>query len=374
VTRIVKNYITVLWQKSKQREQMSLSDRVVFLCLIVLEVFYRIGFWCVNTYKNRILCPYQCSCPVISIGNLSVGGTGKSVVVQFLAQQFKDKEPSIISRGYQSSTERLNQNLVIHNGKSMLCSVDQAGDECFMMAKKLEIPIAIGRNRYTSYQKLCLILSHHPGLIILDDAHQNHSLKKDLELLLLDARYPFENNHCLPAGPLREKNYSNADAIILTHADAITPEELNNIKTNLLKEFNQTHIFAGKHVTKNITPFFKNTDAEFTDKRFLAFAGIGSFQGFIQTIQQNNLVIGTTHEFEDHHNYDIDDIKFLLSEKQKSGCNALITTEKDVCKLAPLIESHALQNSFPLYIIAISFEFLTTQEYSFFITMINKTL
>ena len=161
----------------------------------------------------------------------------------------------------------------------------------------MHVPVIVGKDRYKS----CLLLEKTFGLskkiAILDDGYQNHQIKKNLEILLLDARSPFGNGHCLPAGNLREKDYSRADVIILTHADEIGADEvcpeqscserLSEIKTKLLPKFDQNKIFCGRHKPLGLFLFDEEqiSPHDCQNKKFLVLAAIGSFNGFVQSVK-----------------------------------------------------------------------------------------
>lgn len=355
----MKHYFINFWNQKRGRRRA--ADHLVFLFLIFCEVFYRIVF--LIQQKVASLKPqHHLTSKVIAVGNLSVGGTGKTVFVHFLSTLLNDRSRAIIMRGYGGQISSSGKHCVINIPGSSF-SVVETGDEAFMLSKKINVPIAIGKDRMASYE-LLRKQGLTPAVVILDDAYQNRRIHKDYVVLLIDARKPFENGHCLPAGPLREKDYTRANCIILTHADHIPPSRLETLKEHLFPQFDHQLIFAGKHTTAHITDLQGN----FIDKNsikyhtFCCFAGIGSFSGFVQTVRENGLCVVATKEFADHHVYTNRDIENIIQHAQNQGCSALITTEKDWVKIAPLIS-----NSYPIYILAVTFEFLSSHEYSFFI-------
>lgn len=368
----MKHYLLYLWT-TKQGERR-VADRLVLSFLICMECFYRIGFWLWQTLRAPFMPAKKLPSRVISIGNLSVGGTGKTVFVQFLADLLSHRNVAIITRGYGGSLAKTNDSFIINDGSKLLFSVQQTGDEAYMLAQRLKIPVVIGNNRHTSYKKL-VNKTGVPGVTLLDDAYQNHQVQKDYEILLVDARKPLENNHCLPAGPLREKDYTRANCIILTHADCINPAMLPVIKKKYFPCFDATKIFTGKHATTRLydTAGCTISPQELSVLTFLCFAGIGSFSGYLETVNHSKLSVGHAHEFDDHHRYTENDIAILLSLAQQHCCSALVTTEKDWVKVAPLINQ---KSSFPLpiYILAVEFEFLSPQEYSFFVDELNRKI
>jgi tetraacyldisaccharide 4'-kinase len=181
--------------------------------LFFLELFYQAGFFLVTRFKryrgNKSV-PFK----VISVGNLSVGGTGKSVFVQFLSKKL-DRPSAILLRGYKRKNKK---NILIDIDNKNKYRPSDVGDEALMFSQKLDSPIVVGKSRIKSVEllkKYCENKNKKIKFLLLDDGYQNFQLKKDCEILLLDARAPFDNNHCLPAGRLREKDFSRADIIIL---------------------------------------------------------------------------------------------------------------------------------------------------------------
>lgn len=368
-----KRYFLYIWNIKKD-DQLSVVDRLFFFFLMILEYLYRAVFWGWRSLSKSFITPKKLPSHVISIGNLSVGGTGKTVFVNFLANLLSQRNVAIITRGYGGSLSGTKHSFIINDGAQLLFSVDQTGDEAYMLAQQLKIPVAVGRNRFISY-KILVNKTGIPAIILLDDAYQNRHIKKDCDIVLIDARKPLENNHCLPAGLLREKDYTRADYIILTHTDCIDPAMIPVIKKKYFPLFDATKILAGKHVTQTIHNATGSivVHEELAGHRFLCFAGIGSFSGFLVTVGNNNLTLGYIHEFADHHAYTNADIDNLCALAQKNNCSALITTEKDWVKIVPLIKKKS-SFSLPLYVLTVTFEFLSSQEYSFFVDGLNRKI
>lgn len=307
---------------------------------------------------------YRSSAIVISVGNISLGGTGKSVVVRYLASRFSATQTAIILRGYGAGCR---DNLMVRDPKNILAGADLSGDEAAMIAASWGGFVVVGRQR----AQACQLLERHTNgyirTVILDDAYQHHSLIKNVELLLLDARHPFENKHCLPAGRLREKNINRADAIILTHANAISLNELSLLKRQLSNDFNfKGFIFTGRH---SIDGVFLNNLVRFDRPELLTvmpFAGVGSWEGFLISVGQSGLRIVAPQEFVDHHDYTLSDLESLVREARDRGCNGLVTTEKDWVKIKPMLSAVPLYDTVFWYVLRVKFSFLSDQEQSSF--------
>lgn len=372
-------FIVALWEKTARKQKLTAFESLVFYNLCFLEILYRAGFSTVFFFRTFFQKQHRFFGQVISVGNLSVGGTGKSVVVQFLVQQLSEKRCAIISRGYGRQSDDGNKSFLVSDGKHILGNAKLSGDEPLMLAKNLRIPVVVGANRLESLNLLLSCMRHleqEINLVILDDAYQNQALKKNIEILLLDARHPFENGHCLPAGRLREKDISRADLIILTHSDAVSSQELWYIKYELLSNFDQQKIYSGKHALGGL---FDVQDKEahvdiFEGKRVAACAGVGSFSNFLSSVQQLGIAVHVPIEYGDHHDYTKNDIQDIVNKASEQGCVGIITTEKDWCKIAPILTANNSLEATPWYILKIGFEFLSQQEYSSCMKLLRSRL
>jgi len=210
----------------------------------------------------------------------------------------------------------------------------------------------------------------------LDDGYQNQQLKKDYDILLLDARNPFGNFHCLPAGPLREKDYSRADIIILTHSDMVGEKKIISLKKRLREKSGKRQVFAGKHSFAG----FVNIKGEYEKnnilhgKKCLVTAGIGSFSQFVESVEKENILISGTKKYPDHYCYVRSDIDGLLRGIAQKQYDVVITTRKDWQKIKPLLTKKELKEKIPLFIFDILFTFLSEEEKDQFFYYTNKVL
>ncbi len=354
-------FITNLWKKSAAQKRLTFFEKIVFLIFCVFEKIYCAIFFIAQNFNRKNNNKIVPNLKVISVGNLSVGGTGKSVFVGFLVQILGADRCAVISRGY-GGTRGSGKSILVSDGQNCFCTPDACGDEPYMLAHTLHVPVIVGKDRYKS----CLLLNESFKIAIIDDGYQNHQIKKDLEILLLDARSPFGNGYCLPAGNLREKDCSRADVIILTHADEVSFDYLSQIKHKLLPNFDPRKIFCGRH--KPLGLFLSDEEqvalSDYKNKKFLILAAIGSFNGFVQKVKEFGsknfgIQVDQVLEFPDHHNYSVGDVALIFDTVKKHGLSGVITTQKDWSKLSFLIET---DKSFPILIFRITFEFLTVQE------------
>jgi tetraacyldisaccharide 4'-kinase len=339
--------VTRFWQQ--EREDFSLLEKLFFYFLCFLELFYKFGFYVVVFFKRRK--SLKSNFRVLSIGNLSVGGTGKSVFTLFLTNRLSPLKAAIFIRGYKGAINKHRKSIVATRDEIENFDAHIIGDEAMMFLQKTSSPVVVGKDRQLSLRvlnKFCKQRANSIDCVLLDDGYQNYDLRKDSDILLLDSRAPFGNGHCLPAGPLRELDFSRADAIVLTHANEISHTELQNLKSTL----DHKNIFAGRHAASRID----------VQGPILAVAGIGSFSGFIYSIKTSNLLIKDAMQFLDHFSYDRADVERIIDRMNRSGCKAIVTTEKDWQKLSQIVGEH---RKF-FYVLKIKFEFLTEEDDSRF--------
>lgn len=357
-------FVKTLWEKIRTEKRLTVFEQLIFLVLFCFSYLYRfifcIALWLKKLTSEKLILP---GTTVISVGNISVGGTGKTVVTEFLVTLFKSHTCVIVLRGYKGTHEKTGKSLVVSDGKKLFCSAVVSGDEAFMLATTLAIPVIVGSNRAQS----CLLVEKffHPDFIILDDAYQNFHVTKNIQILLLDARKPFENGYVLPAGPLREKDISRSDCIILTHADEVSSVELEVLKRETLAYYDQKKIFTGKHCYDGL---YLNNDgldksSLLYQKPVIVIAGIGSISGFLKTITDIGMIIATVIELEDHHEYAAHDLETIEKATLRYSCQTVVTTAKDWVKLKPLMCNKKICS---IYVVRIKFEFLSSNEYSSF--------
>ncbi len=170
-----------------------------------------------TSYQHRVIPSRELPCKVISIGNITVGGTGKTPMTIYVATEIKRAgfNVVIVSRGYKGRAEK--HGGIVSDGRRIYMDADQAGDEPYMIACRLnDIPVVVGKDRFAA--GMLAIDKFQPDVIVLDDAFQHLKLKRDLDLVLLDHRRPFGNTHLLPRGVLREpvSSLARGAACILT--------------------------------------------------------------------------------------------------------------------------------------------------------------
>lgn len=359
----LRKHLIYLWKKDTKRSR-SIIDWLLFFVLCCCEYVYVIGFFLHQSWRKKQFCkkPF---CPTVSIGNIASGGTGKTILCSFIVSLLQDIAPcAVVSKGYGGRAGKLQQPTLVSDGKALFVGPLSAGDEAYMIASRHTVPVVVGANRQKSIALCEEKFAKSVQAIILDDAYQTHNISISLNILLLDAVAPFGNKHCLPAGPLREKDISRADVIIFVHSDKkIMPLDFKLLKKYGLKD--KQILLQGRRHCAGI--FLDNKYPILPDKAHKVFvvAGIGSFHQFYGSVEVlGELVVGF-HEYPDHHPYSLSDCLEMIQEAVASGAIAIVTTEKDWVKISPLIAGNH-RNLIAWHVIRVEFEFLTPAEYSTF--------
>jgi len=315
---------------------------LVYGCIIYLRnLFYDLGWFTTEDFKL----------PIISVGNITTGGSGKTPLVMYLANLLikNGKNPGIVSRGYGRKSQGL---VVVHDGKEMKAKVESAGDEPFLMASILKsVPVIVCEDRREAIRHL--LNSSKVNIIIMDDGFQHRKVKRDLDIITISANDSKNDYRLLPWGKLREpfKNINRSNAIVFTKTDNYTPP-------NMLAEFQS--VFKGNSIVSSIIPVLMRYDSSGYHKSlpssevFFAFCGIGEPDSFFKSIKQLDLKLGGKRIFSDHQEYTESVITKLSAQIKSSNCAAIITTEKDLVKL-----SESFLDEFETFVIKIEVEFET---------------
>jgi tetraacyldisaccharide 4'-kinase len=268
---------------------------------------------------------------VVSIGNLTVGGTGKTPAACMLAQWALDEgyRVAVLSRGYGGSYK--GKLLEVSDGNRVNAGPLEAGDEPYLMAKKLQgVPVIVSPKRYLAGQ-----FAHKKfgtNFFILDDGFQHLALDRNLDLVLLDASSPFGNGYLLPRGPLREplSELRRADAFIITRSgrDGSSDELIDDLKNR----YPSKPIFRSDHLPEKIVipskGMVNNVDL-INGKDVMGFAGIARPDAFMETLNELGAELVFFKVFRDHHLYQGREIQELMTEKRRLNADFLLTTEKD---------------------------------------------
>lgn len=291
-----------------------------------------------HLYDRNIFAVHHLPCPVISVGNITVGGTGKTPTVIMIAKLLAATgwRPAVLSRGYTgSATSPVN---IVSDGEKVMMSSAEAGDEPVLMARTLPgIPVLTGAKR--SLTGHAAIERFGVNTLVLDDAYQHRQIHRDINIVLLGGSSPIGNGRLLPAGPLREpiSELQRADMAIVTGPAAVDLPEHED-KLTLLKRLmpDGLPVFKGQHKPQLLVQAISGNSTPMSDlqgKRVCAFAGIASPESFRQTVQNQGGIVTTFLAFPDHHSYTDKDIYAIGEAARKDRADFTITTEKDGVKL-----------------------------------------
>jgi len=280
------------------------------------------------------------NCKVISIGNITMGGTGKTPAVEFLAHYLikQNKKVAILSRGYRRESDGT---VIVSDGNQILENPRRSGDEPYLLAKNLShVPIVVENDRVKG--GLFIKKKFNPDYILLDDAYQHRRIFRDLNIVLFDSQQNRLNKFSLPYGHLRESlsGLKRADQIWLTKTDQAKESEIKNFisflskfsRAPVLKTLHQPHFFYLLSSEEEI-PI-----SAILNKKIFIFSGIGKPDSFETTIAQMKAEIKGKMIFSDHHKYTAADLFAIYKNAQRVKADWIMTTEKDAVRLIDIYD------------------------------------
>jgi len=321
------------------RKEKPLGERILLFPLYLLSLPYG---WAVGArslfYSLRLLKTETLPCPVVSVGNITVGGTGKTPLVMALARGLMDRGISvgILSRGYKGTKT---SEPVVSDGKSIFLSPEESGDEPFLMAQVCKgVPVLIGKDRFAN-GRVALQRFGIKGLLF-DDGYQHLPLHRDLDILLIDSHIGFGDHHLLPRGILREplSRLRRAHLFLLTKMDDLEASR------PLEKKIHEIHpgaqVFHSHYQPMSLVDPKGEQEELYAlkGKKILALSGIANPNYFSSLLRKCEMEIVSEAIFPDHHFYIPKDLS-SIKEKSK-GVDWIVTTEKDMLKLRTLGIDH----------------------------------
>ena len=352
-------------------------DRVLTDVLFIASRFYRMAIqFRIWMYDKRVIRNHALGCLVVSIGNLSCGGTGKTPVVEVFARTLSSqgRRVAILSRGYRSKKRSLGYKLmhmfqsqkieippkVVSDGKDLLLESDYAGDEPYMLASNLrDVAVLVDKDRVKS--GIYAVDRYQTDVTILDDGFQYLMLKPHINIVLVDSTDPFGNGHVLPRGILREpiKNIRRADYIFLTKSDG--SHKLRHLKNFLRRHTRRAEIIECTHRPQYLVELFSGGRREPLEKlkgakvaALSAIAAPASFEGFLEQLGAE-LVL--RDHYADHHRYTQQEIIDFVNQAKAAGAEFIVTTEKDAVRIPKLERCDV-----PIYYLRIQIDILSGQE------------
>ncbi len=286
-------------------------------------------------YRAGIYQTHSLPCPVISVGNITLGGTGKTPLVALLAEWIcrSGYRAVILCRGYKGTYG--GDHGVVSDGENLLLGPEEAGDEPFLLAQKLRgIPVLVGRKRWIAGE--AALDRFRPDVVILDDGFQHLSLKRDMNLLLLDASHPFDNGRLFPRGGLREpiNQIKRADALILTKTGS--GANMRNLNAKLLGWGVRIPVLRTDYQARAIRMAGREEALDLkilSGRKVLGFCGIAQPESFGKMLSDLKARVAALEIFPDHYSYLRRDLDRLRDRAVQLGAEALVTTEKDLVRL-----------------------------------------
>ncbi len=290
------------------------------------------------------------SVPVVSVGNLTMGGTGKTPMVMYVSRllQKKGLQPVIVSRGYGGkATKAVN---IVSDGKEILLSADIAGDEPRLMAESLQgVGVLTGpcKAEVAKYA----VDEINAQVIVLDDGFQHMAIERDVNLVLFNALTPLGNGHVFPGGDLREPfgSLNRAHAFIISGVDKQNVQHVAKFKDFLESKFPSVPVFEGRYANEDIRNSLNgkslNKQAINAEKLF-GFCGIANPDIFKASLKEEGVQLLGFQGFGDHYRYSRGDFTNLVEKAKYVGADALITTEKDIVKVGEF-----LSEGFPVFVL-----------------------
>lgn len=326
---------------------ISKAGVIVRALLYIPAVLYRLILKCREfLYRRGILKKTKVPVPVISIGNITMGGTGKTPTVEFVARYLseKGKKVAILSRGYagvQSSESFVN-------------------DEYLVLSENLpNIPNLLGKNRVKNVATA--IGEYGAECLILDDGFQHWRLERDLDIVVIDALNPFGFERLIPQGTLREplRNLRRAHIFVISHCDQCPQNSIDLIKQRLKQINDNAPIVETAHYPSLIESLYDHTILEtswLNGKIVYAFCGLGNPNSFKLTLEGLGARVSKFECFPDHHFYKQEELDVIIREAESLGAEAIITTQKDGVKIKRL--NTAPLNEKPLLVLKIALRIL----------------
>jgi tetraacyldisaccharide 4'-kinase len=367
----LERFLTVLIQRRGSEKVWSRQVRFLLWWLKQLAYLYRgVVQTRVFLYENGILRHQTLGCQVISVGNLTVGGTGKTPVVEVFARELQreGRKVAILSRGYKKVEpsfvdklllrERFSPPRVVSDGKRLLLDSAMSGDEPYMLASNLpDVVVLVDKDRVKSGRYAINKLGC--DTLVLDDGFQYLALKHRVEIVLVDSTNPFGNEHVLPRGILREpvKNIRKAHFIFMTKSDGSGSSELRA----RLRELNKTaEIIECRHCPRYLQNVFTSERKELdflNGRKVIALSGIAVPGGFESELERRGAAVLERERFADHHRFTQQEIIDIINNSKQLGAEAIITTEKDAVRFPELHRWDV-----PIYFLRVDIEILSGEE------------
>ena len=343
-TQKVANFQTYFIDLVHDKEVRGISRRLIMGVFYVFSLIYeQLVNLKLTMYRWGWAKKERLDCYVISLGNVTVGGTGKTPTAQHLAREISDMgyRVAILNRGYRAKWR--GEVGIVSDGHTLKMDAETAGDEAFMLAKHLpNVPVLIGAQRAVTGR---YAIEHFGAEVaILDDGYQHWQLARDMDILLVDAVNVFGNGYLLPRGTLREplSHIDRADVCLMTKVDQAAPGAIAHI-WETFRSYNQDGlVLESIHQPRQfvrLSDWYEDIAAggvpvtEMEGKKVLAVSAIGNPASFEQTLADLGIEMVESMRYPDHHDYGERDMAEVLYRAETLGVEAIVITEKDAVKV-----------------------------------------
>lgn len=325
------------WGRVARGQAQGFGERVAAGGLWALSVLYGAGLKLHHAgYRLGLARRTRVPALVIGVGNLTVGGTGKTTAAIAIARWLMDQGRSVavLSRGYGGAAER--GAAVVSEGSGPLLGPEEVGDEPFMIARALPgACVLVGKDRRRTGRRA--VEDFGADALVLDDAFQYQRLVKDVEIALVDALAPFGYDFLVPRGLLREppSQLARAGAVWLSHSDLVRDDDLRAVERRIGRHAPSARVWRARHAAVRL----RRLDAEgewepegLRGRRVLALSSVGNPAAFERTLEKEGAVLVGRVRFPDHHRYGEDELRGLL-EREGGPAEWVVTTEKDAVRI-----------------------------------------
>lgn len=276
-------------------------------------------------------------CPVVSIGNLTLGGSGKTPLVELAVKTLAalGATPAVVSRGYWRDTRGVQ---IVADRDGVRLGPRAAGDEPFLLAERLpRVPVVVGENRYEAGR--VAVEQLQASVVVLDDGFQNRTIDKDLEVLVINGRAPWGTGRLFPRGTLREPVTAVRRAHVIVVTNPPPGDEVAAIERTVRRHGAVAPIITAAYQpleARRVDGAERLVPDALQGRKLYAFAGLGFPRGFAETVSATGVSLAGFAAFADHHWYSAEDLQGLATHARAAGAEGLITTEKDAVRLRDL--------------------------------------
>lgn len=306
-------------------------------------------------YRRGVFRTHRAGAPVVSVGNITTGGTGKTPLVAWLARRLaaENRKVCVLSRGYGRADER--RRVLVSDGERILADAREGGDEPLLLAESLrgEAAVVSDADRVSAARWARKNLG--ADAFILDDGFQHLRLARSLDIVTVDATSPWGGNRVLPAGRLREpvSGLARAGCVVITRADLA--EDIEAVRAEVVRACEgRSLVLTSRMRTRGVRPLERHgrveDEAHASGQTVAAFCAVGNPRAFFEQLRRDGRELTFARSFTDHHYFTQDDIDELSREAEKCGARALLTTTKDAVKL------RGLTFSIPCYVVEVELE------------------